>query len=108
MDQKEPIEDRVKDLLSRLTLDEKIKLLAGNRFFQTHSIKRLGIKPFKMTDGPMGVSAHSSLLKRNTLFPGGISLASSWNRDLAKEFGNPAKLITTALKAAKDADIAGG
>jgi beta-glucosidase len=87
MDQKEPIEDRVKDLLSRLTLDEKIKLLAGNRFFQTHSIKRLDIKPFKMTDGPLGVSAHSSLLKRNTLFPGGISLASSWNRDLAKEFG---------------------
>ncbi|MHA1945339.1 MAG: glycoside hydrolase family 3 C-terminal domain-containing protein [Candidatus Hodarchaeales archaeon] len=87
MDQKEPIEDRVKDLLSRLTLDEKIKLLAGNRFFQTHSIKRLGIKPFKMTDGPLGVSAHSSLLKRNTLFPGGISLASSWNRDLVKEFG---------------------
>ena len=45
MNQKVSIEDRVKDLLSRLTLDEKIKLLAGNRFFQTHSIKRLGIKP---------------------------------------------------------------
>ena len=82
------IKDRSKDLLNRLTLEEKIKLLAGNRFFQTHSIKRLGIKPFKMTDGPMGVSSHSSLLRRNTLFPGGISLAASWNRNLAKKFGN--------------------
>jgi len=88
MNQDASTEDRVKDLLNKLTLVEKVKLLAGNRFFQTHSIKRLGIKPFKMTDGPMGVSQHSSFLRRNTLFPGGISLAASWNRDLAKKFGN--------------------
>jgi len=81
------IETRVDDLLNRLTIDEKIKLLAGNRFFQTHSIKRLGIRPFKMTDGPLGISMHTSFLRKNTRFPGGICLASSFNRQLAYEFG---------------------
>jgi beta-glucosidase len=55
--------------------------------FNTHPIKRLGIKPFKMTDGPFGVSMHSSRLRKNTRFPGGISLAASWNRDLSRKFG---------------------
>ncbi|MHA2306382.1 MAG: beta-glucosidase, partial [Candidatus Hodarchaeales archaeon] len=73
--------------LNQLTIEEKFKLLAGNRIFNTHSIKRLGIKPFKMTDGPFGVSMHSSLLRKNTRFPGGINLAASWNRRLAREFG---------------------
>lgn len=81
------VDKRINDLLNRLTVEEKFKLLAGNRFFQTHSIKRLGIKPFKMTDGPFGVSMHSSFGRKNTRFPGGICLASSWNRQLAHDFG---------------------
>ncbi len=81
------IETRVDDLLNRLTIDEKFKLLAGTRFFQTHSVKRLGIKPFKMTDGPLGISRHSSFFRRNTRFPGGICMAATWNRDLASQFG---------------------
>ena len=59
------LETRVDDLLNHLRIDEKFKLLAGTRYFQTHSIKRLGIKPFKMTDGPLGVSMHSSFLRKN-------------------------------------------
>ncbi|MHA2247000.1 MAG: beta-glucosidase [Candidatus Hodarchaeales archaeon] len=81
------IEVRVDDLLNHLRTDEKFKLLAGTRYFQTHSIKRLGVKPFKMTDGPLGVSMHSSFFRKNTKFPGGICMAATWNRDLAKNFG---------------------
>ena len=90
------IEERVTDLLQRLSVDEKIKLLAGNRFYQTHSIKRLGIKPFKMTDGPYGVARHSSLFRKNTKFPGGKSLAATWNRKLAFQFGKAAGEETRA------------
>jgi beta-glucosidase len=80
-------DNQVEEVLNKLTVAEKIKLLAGNRFYQTHSLKRHRIKPFKMTDGPMGVSRHSSFFRKNTKFPGGISLASTWNRTLAYQFG---------------------
>ncbi|MFX0170866.1 MAG: beta-glucosidase [Candidatus Hodarchaeota archaeon] len=82
------IKVRVDDLLNHLTLDEKFKLLSGRLLYRTRSIKRLGIKPFKMTDGPLGISMHSSFFRKNTQFPGGICLASSFNRHLAYEFGS--------------------
>jgi beta-glucosidase len=82
------IDLRANDLLNRLTIDEKFKLLSGRLLYQTRSIKRLGIKPFKMTDGPLGISMHSSFFRKNTRFPGGICLASTFNRHLAHEFGS--------------------
>ncbi|NHJ01050.1 MAG: glycosyl hydrolase [Candidatus Heimdallarchaeota archaeon] len=80
----------INDLLNQLTLDEKIKLCSGSRFFDTNPIKRLGIKRFRMTDGPFGISMHSSFFRKNTRFPGGICLAATWNPDLAKEYGKAA------------------
>ncbi|MHA1442971.1 MAG: beta-glucosidase family protein, partial [Candidatus Heimdallarchaeota archaeon] len=56
-------------------------------YFATFPIKRLGIKAFKMTDGPNGVAYHSAYLRKNTQFPTTIALGASWNRELAKEFG---------------------
>ncbi|MFW9929094.1 MAG: glycoside hydrolase family 3 protein, partial [Candidatus Thorarchaeota archaeon] len=90
------INSRINDLMSRMTLDEKFKLMAGHRIFQTHSIKRLGIKPLKMTDGPLGISQLSSFFRKNTLFPGGINLAATWNKDLIEEYG---KMIASEAKA---------
>ncbi|MHA1125133.1 MAG: glycoside hydrolase family 3 C-terminal domain-containing protein [Candidatus Heimdallarchaeota archaeon] len=78
---------RIAQILSDLTLKEKIKLLAGRYFFSSTSIKRLGIKTFRMTDGPNGVAYHSSVFKKNTMFPTSISLGATWNRELAKECG---------------------
>lgn len=81
------LNNQVDNYLNQLTTEEKFKLLAGNRKFDTHSIKRLGIKSLKMTDGPFGISMHSSRFHKNTRFPGGICLAASWNRNLARSFG---------------------
>ncbi|MFW9994911.1 MAG: beta-glucosidase [Candidatus Odinarchaeota archaeon] len=80
-------QERIDNILKKLTLDEKFHLLSGNRFFSTRQVKRLKIKPFKMTDGPFGVAMHSSVLRKNTRFPGGICLAATWNRDLSEKFG---------------------
>ena len=82
------IEAKVEELLEELTLEEKFKLMVGFFRFQTNSIPRLGIKTFKVTDGPLGISQHSSMLRKNTKFPAGINLAASWNRDLAYECGD--------------------
>ncbi|MHA2333609.1 MAG: beta-glucosidase [Candidatus Hodarchaeales archaeon] len=82
------LESRVDDLLGRLTLDEKIKLLHGRRFhfYDANGVKRLGIKFFGTTDGPIGVARHSSL-KKNTRFPATIGLAATFNPRLAYEMG---------------------
>jgi beta-glucosidase len=77
---------RIAQIITELTLNEKIKLLAGF-YFATLPVKRLGIKAFKMTDGPNGISFHSSGLRRNTHFPKTIALGASWNRELAETFG---------------------
>lgn len=84
------IEARVTDLLSRLTLKEKFRLLASHgrqRIYVTAPIKRLGIPSFKTTDGPLGVAMHSSGFKKNTRFPVTVSLAASWNRELTHQVG---------------------
>ncbi|MFW9892987.1 MAG: beta-glucosidase [Candidatus Thorarchaeota archaeon] len=90
LDEKTEIENRVSDLLSRLTLKEKFMLLTSHgrlRLYSTNPIKRLSIPSFKMTDGPLGAAMHSSGFKKNTRFPATVSLAASWNRKLMEEIG---------------------
>ncbi|TFG94284.1 glycoside hydrolase family 3 protein, partial [Candidatus Thorarchaeota archaeon] len=90
LDDKTEIEARVADLLSRLTLKEKFRLLTSHgrlRIYVTAPIKRLGIPSFKTTDGPLGVAMHSSGFKKNTRFPATVSLAATWNRDLTHLIG---------------------
>jgi len=55
MDNSISLEKRVEDLLRRLTLEEKFRLSAGRFLWHTKPIKRLGVKPFTMYDGPHGV-----------------------------------------------------
>ena len=84
------IEERVSDLLKRLTLKEKFKLLTSHgilRLYTTPPIKRLAIPSFKTSDGPLGVAMHSSGFKKNTRFPATVSLAATWNRTLVQEVG---------------------
>ena len=76
MSSKEIEERKAETLLSKLTLNEKFKLLTGYFFFQTHTVPRLGIRTFKITDGL--VHTESSLKgKEIELYPkGNISLDS--------------------------------
>ncbi len=76
-----PVEERVDDLLKRLTIDEKLDLLGGTGF-ETKEIKRLGIPSLNMSDGPLGVRWDES-----TAFPAGIALAASWQPELAERVG---------------------
>ena len=90
LDEKTEIENRVSDLLSRLTLKEKFMLLTSHgrrRMYSMKPIKRLKIPSFNVTDGPLGVAMHSSGFKKNTRFPATIALAASWNRELLGEIG---------------------
>ena len=82
-----PVEERVEDLVRRMTLEEKIDLLAGYQDFYLHPCERLGIPAFKLADGPLGLASWG-LFGKATAFPSALSLAASWNRDLAARVGD--------------------
>ncbi|MCX6151255.1 MAG: glycoside hydrolase family 3 C-terminal domain-containing protein [Ignavibacteriales bacterium] len=75
------LDERVEDLLKRMTLDEKIDMLGGTGF-ATKPNARLGIPELRMTDGPLGARWGKS-----TAFPSGICLSSTWDPALANNVG---------------------
>ncbi|MHA1884475.1 MAG: glycoside hydrolase family 3 C-terminal domain-containing protein [Promethearchaeota archaeon] len=87
MDANLNLEERVKDLLGRLTLEEKFTLSSGINSWWTQQIERLGIKSFEMHDGPHGVRVGRQGGIKSTYFPSAICRAASWNLDLSEKFG---------------------
>ncbi len=77
-------ESRINCLLRQMSLDEKASLLSGTGF-STMAIARLGIPAMNFSDGPHGVRTNGNL--RTTAFPGGISIAATFNPDLILQAG---------------------
>jgi len=95
LDSRQPIEARVEDLLSRLTLEEKVSMVHAKSTFATEGVPRLGIPELWMDDGPMGVREEVGEGFRNlnreddfaTAMPATIGLAATFNTDLATAYG---------------------
>ena len=97
LDPKAPLEERVEDALSRMTVHEKIQVLHAQSKFTSAGVPRLGIRQLNMDDGPHGVREE---LEWNTwnvakwtndsivAFPSLTCLAATWNRDLSALYGN--------------------
>ena len=81
------LEERVEDLLSRLTLEEKFKLSSGRLMWYTKKVKRLGIDSFAMHDGPHGVRPDYQGKNQCTYFPSAICRAATWDPELSEQFG---------------------
>lgn len=104
---KTPVEERVKDLLGRMTLEEKASMLAGSGWMESMPIERLGIPAIKMADGPMGVRAwYGSSAVTNaantpkvlsTSFPSGVAMAATWDIDLVRREGQAIGQETKSL-----------
>jgi beta-glucosidase len=75
-----PLEKRVDDLLSRLTTEEKVPLLAGSEAFRLEGVQRLNVPALRLTDGPTGVRSNAG--KEATVFPVAVALAATFNPDL--------------------------
>jgi beta-glucosidase len=93
-----PVEQRVQDLLGRMTLQEKVSMLSGAGWMESVAIPRLGIPAIKMADGPMGIrswlgsSAITSApgakqVFTSTAFPAGIAVAATWDPEVAQQVG---------------------
>lgn len=87
----------IDQLISKLTLEEKIGMLHGNSMFATGGVQRLGIPELKMADGPLGIReeiSRSSWAPAGwtndfaTYYPASGALAATWNPKLAHTFGN--------------------
>lgn len=76
--------ERAHQLVSKMTLDEKLKMLGGKTSFSLWSNERLGIPQILLADGPQGLRNHAP---HSTLYPAGILTAATWNRDMARQYG---------------------
>jgi len=97
LDNTQPIEMRVKDALSRMTLEEKVKLCTAQSKFSSHGVPRLGIPEIWMSDGPHGVRmeilwdswGHAGWTNDScTAFPALTCLAASWDPKMSAVYGN--------------------
>ena len=43
------------DLIKQMTLEEKCHMLSGRDFWQTQSVRRLGVESMTLSDGPHGI-----------------------------------------------------
>jgi beta-glucosidase len=82
------IDQRVEKILKQMTLDEKLDYISGleapkaaNMFIR--GIPRLGLPPFKMSDGPLGVRTWGPSME----YAAGISMAATWDTELEHEVG---------------------
>ncbi|MCD7888079.1 MAG: hypothetical protein LUG44_10810, partial [Clostridiales bacterium] len=53
--QSQRLRRRAEEIVSRLTLTEKIGMIHGAQLFETAGVERMGIPPLRFSDGPMGV-----------------------------------------------------
>lgn len=77
------MERRADSLVSQLTLEEKLAMIAGVNGFDAPGVPRLGIPQLGMSDGPFGVRATGPSI----LYPGGINLAATWNAAIVRRVG---------------------
>src|SRR5574344_441996 len=96
LDESKPVEARIEDALSRMTLAEKIAVLHAQSKFSSAGVKRLGFPDFWADDGPHGVrpdvlwdeweqagQTNDSCIA----FPALTCLAATWNPQMSMLYG---------------------
>lgn len=96
LDESKPIEQRIDDALSRMTLDEKIAVIHAQSKFSSPGVKRLGFPDLWTDDGPHGVRPDvlwdeweqaGQTNDSCVAFPALTCLAATWNPQLARLYG---------------------
>lgn len=96
LDDSKPVEERVEDALSRMTLEEKIAVTHAQSKFCSPGVARLGIPEFWMTDGPHGIRPEVLWDEWDqagwtndscVAFPALTCLAATWDTDMSMLYG---------------------
>lgn len=84
-----------KDILDKLTLEEKTALCSGKDFWHLNGVERLGLESIMVSDGPHGLRKHSDKKDKTDImgsvpavcFPTASATAASWDEDLIYSMG---------------------
>lgn len=88
-------QERIRELVSKMTLEEKASLCSGLDFWNTKGIERLGIPSVMVSDGPHGLRKQEEAADhlgmnesiKAVCFPAGCAVAASFDRETAKLLG---------------------
>ena len=96
LDPNAPVEERVEDALSRMTLEEKVGMTTAQSKFSSRGVPRLGIPEVWHTDGPHGIRPEvlwddwdqaGWTNDSCTAFPALINLAATWDKEMSLLYG---------------------
>lgn len=97
------MQEKVDKLLKEMSIAEKALMCCGRDFWYTRGVKRFGLEPYMVTDGPHGLRKQSQSADnlgindsvKATCFPTACAMASSWDKELifgmGKRMGEEAK-----------------
>ena len=87
--------DKIREIISKMTLEEKASMCSGADFWHTKAVERLGIPASMVSDGPHGLrkqdqegdhlGVNDSI--KAVCFPAGCGTAASFNRELLVQMG---------------------
>ena len=89
-------EAKINDIISQMTLEEKVEMLHGKNMFSSAGVERLGIADLEYADGPFGIREEMEPHSWNSLhlttdsatfFPTGSALAATWSPEMAYAYG---------------------
>ena len=89
------MKEKIKEIISKLTLRQKADLMSGRDFWSTTPYEELGVPSAFLSDGPHGVrkqAAASDHLGLNvsipaTCYPTAVTMANTWNPELGEQMG---------------------
>ena len=96
LDDTRPIDERVEDALSRMTVADKIGIIHAQSKFSSAGVQRLGIPGIWCTDGPHGIRPDvlwdewdqaGATNDSCVAFPALTALAATWDPDMAALYG---------------------
>ena len=87
--------EELKELVAKMTLEEKASMCSGADFWHTEAVERLGIPAMMVSDGPHGLRKQDQEADnlgvndsiKAVCFPAGCGTAASFNRELITEMG---------------------
>ena len=86
---------KINEIISQMTLEEKVEMLHSKTNMSSEGVPRLGIQDIKYTDGPFGIREENGdgfrplgwKLDSATYFPTGSALAATWSKEMSYKNG---------------------